>query len=451
MNCREFSINILIEILNKGKYNNISLKNFFIKYPELKSQEKAFITELVNGTIRNLIFIDYIINSFSNTKTEKMKPFILNLLRISVYQIKFMKNVPPSAVCNEAVNLTKKKKFNNLSAFINGVLRNIERNKENINLPDKNNNPIEYLSIVYSTPRWIIELWLYEFGFETVENICKSNLDSPKISICVNTNKIDKEKLKEALQSEKINTESGVLTKNSLYISKTRNIAENKQFKEGFFHIIDESSMLSVEALDLKEGKTLIDVCSAPGGKSFYAAYLMKNKGTILSRDIYKHKIDLIEKGASRLGINIIKTELLDATFENEKSNEKADYLLIDAPCSGLGILRKKPDIKYSKTKEDIQELIKLQRKILHACHKYLKKGGTLVYSTCTLNKEENIENIKWFCKNYDYRLDSLESLFNNKNLEPYDKNTLKQGYIQILPNMYNTDGFFIAKMNRKG
>lgn len=436
MNAREIAVYALIDILEQQSYNNLTLKKIFNENKEINSQDRAFITELVNGTLRNIIFIDYIINSFSNTKTKKMKPLILNILRISVYQIKFMDKIPVSAVCNEAVNFTKKKKFNGLSGFVNGVLRNIARNIDNIALPDEEKEPIKFLATKYSYEQWVIEKWIKQFGYEKTKQICEANMLSPKVSICINTNKTTKQQLKDILTKEGMNVEDGKISKNSLYITKTKNIAESKAFKDGLFHIMDESSMLAIEILDPKENETIIDVCSAPGGKSFYCSYLMKNTGKIFSRDIHSHKIELMQDTIKRLNIENIKPELKDATKFYEQDEEIADKIIIDAPCSGFGIVRKKPDIKYTKTKDHIKQLVSIQRQILEASYKYVKKGGILLYSTCTLFEEENVENVKWFCENYDFELCKTENMEN--------------GYITILPSMFNTDGFFIAKLKRK-
>ena len=441
MNAREIAVYALIDILEQQSYNNLTLKKIFNENKNISSQDRAFITELVNGTLRNIIYIDYIINSFSNTKTKKMKPLILNIIRISVYQIKFMEKIPISAVCNEAVNFTKKKKFNGLSGFVNGVLRNIARNIDNIKLPDEKNEPVEFLATKYSYEKWVVEKWIKQFGYRKTKEICKANILVPKVSICVNTNKITKSELKDMLIKEGMNVEDGHISNNSLYITKTKNIASSTSFKKGYFHIMDESSMLLVEILNPKEDDIVIDVCSAPGGKSFYCSYLMKNKGQIFSRDIHSHKIELIKDTIKRLNIENIKLELKDGTKFYKEDEEVADKIIIDAPCSGFGIVRKKPDIKYTKTEDDIKELVNIQREILKASYKYVKKGGTLLYSTCTLFEEENIENVKWFCKNYGFELCSINSCLEIDGLE--------KGYITILPNMFNTDGFFIAKLKR--
>ncbi|WP_317366467.1 16S rRNA (cytosine(967)-C(5))-methyltransferase RsmB [uncultured Tyzzerella sp.] len=441
MNAREIAVYALIDILEQQSYNNLTLKKIFSENKDISTQDRAFITELVNGTLRNIIYIDYIINSFSNTKTKKMKPLILNILRISVYQIKFMEKIPTSAVCNEAVNFTKKKKFNGLSGFVNGVLRNIARNIDNIALPDEEKTPIEFLATKYSYEKWVIEKLIKQFGYEKAKEICKANALAPKVSICVNTNKITKNELKDMLIKEGMNVEEGNISNNSLYITKTKNIANSNAFKKGYFHIMDQSSMLLVEILNPKEDDVIIDVCSAPGGKSFYCSYIMKNKGKIFSRDIHSHKIELIKDTIKRLDIKNIDLELKDGTIFYKENEEIADKIIVDVPCSGFGIVRKKPDIKYTKTEDDIKELVCIQREILKASYKYVKKGGTLLYSTCTLFEEENIQNVKWFCKNYGFELCSIDIPLNIE-----DKH---KGYITILPSMFNTDGFFIAKLKR--
>lgn len=441
MNAREIAVYTLIDVMENKSYNNLSLKKFFNDNPTISVQDKAFATELVNGTLRNVIFIDYIINCFSKTKTTKMKSLILNILRVSVYQIKFMEKIPVSATCNEAVNFVKKKKFNGLSGFVNGVLRNIAREIDTIKLPDENENPVQFLSIRYSYQTWIIEKLLKQMSYKQLKEICESNSLHPQISICVNTNKITKNELKIKLQDEGMSVEDGRITESSLYITKTKNIAESNAFKQGLFHIMDESSMCSIDALQPQENDVIMDLCSSPGGKTFYTSYITNGKANIIARDIHEHKIKLMEMSIKRLCLNNVSIELGDATIFQEQYEETIDKLIVDAPCSGFGIVRKKPDIKYNKTEDDIKELVKLQREILMNSHRYVKKGGILLYSTCTIFNEENIENIMWFCENYKFNLVSIDNI----NME-----NAKNGFINIYPNTFNTDGFFIAKLQRQ-
>lgn len=446
MDERETSIYILDEILNNKAYNNIILKKTLDKNNLFNNIQKSFITEIVNGTLRNLIFIDFVINQFSNTKTSKMKPFILNILRISVYQIMFMNKVPISAACNEAVKLAKKRGFINLSGFVNGILRNISRNINNINFPDESKNKVDFLSVKYSFPKWIIEYWLEFLSYKDVKKICENSVKSPKINICINTVITDYKEIINKFENNNIEIDKGIL-ENSFYINKINDITKNNEFKKGYFHVMNESSMLSVNILNPKENSIVIDICAAPGGKSFYCAYLMNNKGKIISRDIYEHKIDLIKDSAKRLKLDIIDAQLKDAAKFYKEDENIADYIIADVPCSGFGLLRKKPDIKYTKSIDDIKNLVSLQREILKNCWKYVKTGGTLVYSTCTISKMENLDNVNWFCENYPFELVDISD-FIPKDLEC---STAKDGYIQILPDTAQTDGFFIAKMIRKG
>ncbi len=445
---RELAVYALIDIINLGGYNNIVLKKTLSKNNSLESVEKAFITEVVNGTLRNLIYIDYVINTFSKTPTEKMKPLIVNILRTGVYQIIFMDKTPDSAACNEAVNIAKAKGFKNLAPFINGVLRNISRSKNDIKLPNKIENPVLFLSVAYSLPKWIIEYWLNEMNIETVEQICKNNNISPKITVCINTLKInDKQMLIDLLSKEGIKAEKAQFNENALYLSNTSDLALSESFNKGLFHVMDEASMLAVDVMDVKPNKKVMDICAAPGGKSFYCSYIMKNTGELFSYDIHQHKIDIMEQSINRLGIEIINTEVKDSLIFNSDKENTVDYLLIDAPCSGLGLLRKKPDIKYTKTLNDIKDLSALQKDILKSNWKYLKIGGVLVYSTCTISKQENIDNIKWFISNYSFELETIENYLPKGLQSP----TAKDGYIQLLPIEKNIDGFFIAKLRRKG
>ena len=441
---REIALYAIIDILNEKAYNNIVLRKVLTKNKHLSMVQRAFITELVNGTLRNKINIDYIIGLYSRTPVEKMKPLILNNIRISVYQMIYMDKVPDSAAINEAVELTKKRGFGTLAGFVNGVLRNIARNKDNIKYPNKEKDPVKYLSVKYSYPVWIIEYWLKELDTETIERICLSNRVPPKVSACINTLKTDMPSLKKALSEDNIAVTSGVFKENALYLSKTRDITQTAAFSAGLYHVMDESAMLAVDILAPKPGENILDCCAAPGGKSFYCAYKMQNKGRIYSADVYEHKLELIKNGVERLGIDIIDTVLGNAAVINEDFIGKMDRVLVDAPCSGFGLFRKKPDIKYNKTEEDVESLAKVQRDILSNCQNYVKKGGCLVYSTCTISIKENLENVKWFCQEFDYELEDISKYLN------FECPTAKDGYIQILPCDFNTDGFFIARFRKK-
>ncbi|WP_058485315.1 16S rRNA (cytosine(967)-C(5))-methyltransferase RsmB [Defluviitalea phaphyphila] len=443
---REIAINIILEIDKEKAYSNISFQEYFRVYDYLTSLDKAFITEIVNGTLRYIKNIDYVINQFSKIKTNKMKPFILNVLRIGVYQILFMDKVPISAACNECVKITKKRGLKGLSGFVNGILRNIARNIDKISYPDKNKNIVEYLSIKYSYPQWMIKYWLTSYSKEFVEELCEASNKAPQITIRCNRLKIDRSSLINILVKENIQVHSGLYTKEAINIKKTSAINQLDSFKKGLFQVQDESSILVGYVLNPNSGENILDVCAAPGGKATHCAELMNNDGEIIARDIHEHKLNLIRSSAKRLGIDIIKTEQYDATILDESKLETMDKVIIDAPCSGLGIIRKKPDIKWKKSIEDLDKLVEVQRKILSVCSQYVKKGGVLVYSTCTISEKENIENIKWFINNFDFVLENINPYIPKK----LQCNTTKKGYIQLYPHIHKTDGFFIARLKRK-
>lgn len=442
-NTRDIALNIITDIIDNNAYNNLALKKALHQNNFIRREDKAFITEIVNGTLRNIIYIDYIIEQFSSVKLKKIKPFLLNLIRISVYQIKFMDRVPEFAICNEAVLIAKKRGYSKLSGFVNGILRNIIRNKNNLNLPDEKEESLKYLSTVYSYPQWIIKKWLNEYDYSFVKDICIKNNINPDITICVNRLKTDSDKLKNFLEQKSINVSDSIYCNYALHLSKTSDISNLDEYNNGFFHVQDESSMIAVDILDPQSGELIIDVCAAPGGKSLVCAEKMKNNGIIKSRDIYEHKLKLINDTAKRLGISIIQTQNIDATILDKSSIRKADRVLADVPCSGLGMIRKRADIKLKKNESDIKSLQQLQRKILTISSEYVKLNGIFVYSTCTISKEENIDNINWFIENFPFELEDISHLLPNK-LES------KKGYIQLYPNVHNTDGFFIARMIRK-
>lgn len=428
MNERDIAVSVLTEITEEQIYNNIALRRTLKRNNGLSGVKKAFITEIVNGTLRNIIYIDYVIDLFSSVKTKKMKSVILNILRISVYQILFMDKTPKGAACNEAVKISKMRGYKGLSGFVNGILRNIARNSYNIYMPDKNKEPIQYLSIKYSYPKWIIEYWLKNIDYSSVENMCLINNKPPKVCICVNSLNKSYDNVYNTLIKEGVETKKGN-DELSIYISKQSDITALNSFQSGFYHVIDESSMFAVRKFMPKKGERIADICSAPGGKSFMCAYLMDNSGFISSRDIYEHKIKLIEEGAKRLKINIIKAELKNAEKFYKEDEETFDRVLIDAPCSGFGIIRKKPDIKYTKSIEDIYSLAKLQRNIFDSSWKYVKKNGIILYSTCTVSKIENEDNTEYFTNNYPVELIEKK---------------------QLMPAESGGDGFFWAVFRRK-
>jgi 16S rRNA (cytosine967-C5)-methyltransferase len=443
---REIALKILYDININNAYSNIALNRQIETY-DLKKVEIAFITELVYGTIQWQLTIDYIIQKFSSIKIKKISPWIINILRLGVYQIIYLDRVPESAACNESVSLSKKYGHSTSSRFVNAVLRNIVRNKEVIEFPDKDKNLINFLSIKYSHPEWMVKEWVKRFGSVFTEELLISNNKLPDFCIRVNTLKITKDKLLEQFVQGGIDYEKGKYIEEAVIIKNPSGIAKIDAFKKGFFQIQDESSMLVAKILDPKPGELVMDICSAPGGKATHIAELMNNIGTVIARDVHLHKIALIKEAAKRLGINILKTELFDASEIDVNYLKAADKVLVDAPCSGLGIINRKPDIKWARSIEDKKELTALQLKILKNASEYVKYDGTLVYSTCTIEWEENEGVIKEFIKsNSEFYLEDLTPNLSSKII----KATAKEGFIQLYPNIDKVDGFFIAKLKRR-
>lgn len=427
MNAREIILNALYKIENDGAYSSKALNNA-LKLAE--PVDKAFVTEIFYGVLKNFITLDYIIMQFSSVKLKKMSIWVKNILRMGTYQIYFTDKIPDSAACNESVKLAKKYGHQASVRFVNGVLRNISRNKENIKLPNKSDT-INYLSIGYSCPKWIVEMLNNQYGAEDCEKILAESRQAHPITIRVNTLKTTSGELIDKLKSENgVGAVEDRAVKNCLVIDGGLDINTVRLYKDGCFTLQNKSSMLAAEALGAMPGEFVIDMCAAPGGKSTYIAERMQNKGKVLAFDIYEHKTELIKKSAERLGIDIIEARVHNSEIFDENLEEKADRVLVDAPCSGLGVIHRKPDIKYSRKPEDIKILSEIQSKILDTASKYVKKdGGVLVYSTCTILRQENQDVIAEFVKNHS-EFEILEEK-------------------QLLTHQMGGSGFYICKMKR--
>lgn len=445
VNLRELVLGILLEINKEGQHSHLVIRSTLEKYQYLEKQERAFITRVCEGTLEYKLRLDYILDQYSSVPVEKMKPVIREILRSSVYQLLYMDNVPDSAVCDEAVKLARKKGFYNLTGFVNGVLRKVARDYSSIHFPEKN-QPIEYLSVLYSMPKWLVEKFLAEYGFEKTERMLEAFLKEKSTTIRIRQHLVDKEAVLESLKRQNVTVEPAPYAENAYYIKNYDYLPALEAFRMGNIQVQDVSSMLVGEVAAPKEGDYVIDLCAAPGGKTLCIADKLKGTGRIDARDISRTKTDLIRENAIRQNfLNVVVTEK-DATQLDSESFEKADILIADVPCSGLGVIGKKTDIKYNITQNGIAELVNLQRKILEQASTYVKPGGTLIYSTCTINKEENIENVRWFVENYPYELESIDDYL----CEELRCDTTKEGYLQLLPGARDCDGFFIARLKRK-
>lgn len=446
MNAREAALKIIYETEEKGAYSNISL-NKHLNGTELSPQDKGLVTEIVYGTLKNKILIDYYIQSFSKVKMKKISPWILNILRAGAYQILFTDKIPVSAACNESVKLAKKYGHSASSGFVNAILRNIAREGKNIKLPDRGKNVSEYLSVKYSHPHWMVNLLLKEHDADFIEGLLSANNDVPELSVRVNTLKTKRDDLIEELKSEGFDAQESRYAPDGLIVKGMASPTNSKAFNDGLFQVQDESSMLVARVLSPKANDFVMDVCSAPGGKTTHIAQLMENKGKIIAFDIHPHKLELVRSNAKKLEIDIIETIEQDASIEVPEFLAKADCVLVDAPCSGLGIIRRKPDIKWSRTESDINELKTIQRKILEASSVYVKPGGTLVYSTCTVLKDENSGTVTDFLNsNKDFYIEDLRPFLLDSLKEYADE----KGWLQLYPNVQGIDGFFMCRMRKR-
>lgn len=446
-NTRELAVNMLLEITEQNKYSHLVIRNVLDKYNYMDGRDKAFLKRITEGTLERKIQIDFVLNQFSKVSVSKMKPFIRNLLRVSVYQLLFMDSVPERAVCNEAVKLAGKRGFKNLQGFVNGVLRNIARKKEEISWPDEGKNTVGYLSVKYSMPEWLVEKFLSERGASQTEKMLESFLEASPVTVRL------KETLKEEDREVFLNEmkKSGVRFKKHPYlpyafeILNAEGISALPGFEKGLFMVQDVSSMLVCEAADIKKGDRVIDVCASPGGKALHAAEKLQGTGFVSARDLTEYKAEMIRDNIRRMKTQNVEAFVSDARQLREEDVETADVLLCDLPCSGLGIIGKKTDIKYHVSEEGLKQLKELQREILSVVWQYVKKGGVLIYSTCTVNPDENEENVKWFTENYPFQTESLSPF-----LPECLKEEGKTGMLQLLPGIHETDGFFLARLRRE-
>ena len=428
VNERELVLDMLLQITRDGEYSHIVIKNVLYKYQYLDKRERAFITRVVNGTLERMIEIDYIINLFSKVKVNKMKPLIRTILRSSVYQMKYMDSVPDSAICNEAVKLAGKRGFVNLKGFVNGVLRNISRNLDKINYPDEKDK-VSYLSVKYSLPEWLVKQWLNVYDEETVKTIGSAFLEEKPLTVRFNERKIKKEDLVGILKKEGVTVGEVPEIPCALYLSGYDHLSALPSFCEGLYQVQDLSSMQVALWSGVKEGDQVLDVCAAPGGKSIHIAELLNGTGHVEARDLTEYKVDLLRDNIERSGLTNIEAVCQDATVYDPDKKKSADIVIADLPCSGLGVLGKKPDLRYKMNEKTEADLVELQRKILSVVKDYVKPDGKLLYSTCTIHREENEGNVEWFLKEYpEFELVK-------------DK--------QMIPGKDAGDGFYIAIIKR--
>lgn len=444
INEREIVLEVLLEITEHGMYSHIVLRDVLNKYQYLEKKERSFITRVTEGTLEHMMEIDYILDQFSKVKVKKMKPVIRNIMRSAVYQMKYMDSVPVSAACNEAVKLAVRKGFGSLRGFVNGVLRNVARNLDQIEYPTE---PRQRLSIQYSMPEWILNLWLKAYDSDIVEQMLQAFQRETPLTIRCNLRMVTPKQLKEHLEAEGVTVKVHPYLEYAFHISGFDYLGDLESFQNGEFSVQDISSMLVSELAGPKEGDYVIDVCAAPGGKSLHMAEKLNGSGHVEARDLTEYKVGLIQENIERTGLSNVEAVQQDALIFDETSVGKADIVLADLPCSGLGVLAKKTDLKYKATKEGADSLAKLQREILKNVQAYVKDEGKLVYSTCTINPAENMDNVHWFLNEYpEFELIDIHGSL----CEELQKDVKENGCIQLLPGVHQSDGFFLACMKKR-
>lgn len=441
---RKTALKILYETESRNAYLNLVFSDV-LKEARLNALDTAFVKELVFGVFRNKILLDYVIRKNSSLRLKKIDPKVLNILRMGAYQLFFMDKVPNHATVSECVELTKKNANRRSADFVNAVLRSMIRNSKDGHielhlLTDK----AEYLSVKHSYPLPLARFFVETFGEERAESLMVAGNTAPELCVRINTLKNDMATFCEKLDILGIKYEPTPYTDCGLYL--TGATEEKRRKLSGLFTVQDQSSQLVALALDPKADDFVLDLCSAPGGKTCHIAELMENRGRIYATDIYESRLKSVDYLAETLGINIIKTYPHDASVLDESLIGRADKVLVDVPCSGLGIIRRKPDIKYKENITDFKEINEIQYQILYAGYRYLKHGGVLVYSTCTINPAENLEMIKTFTSIHkDIVIDKIES--------PHIKgNALKMGeagFMEIFPDTDKSDGFFLCKLKK--
>lgn len=443
---REAAMDVLTRVEQDQAYSNLLLNQTLQKL-KLERQEAALATELVYGTIQRLNTIDYFLGRFASKGLKGLQPWVRSLLRLSFYQIRYLDRIPPHAAVNEAVNLAKRRGHQGVAGLVNGILRNVLREKESLEVAE--DLPLaERIALEHSHPQWLVKRWIDRYGAVEAEAICRANNRPPKTSIRVNRLRLSREELVAKLAQGGMEARLSDLSPAGLVMASGGGVAASPLFAAGDFSIQDESSMLVALCADPQPGMRVLDCCAAPGGKTAHLAELMDGRGEVVAADIHEHKESLIREQAVRLGLGNIRTVVSDARELAQRYPAGSfDCLLLDAPCTGIGVIRRKPDLKWVKKERDILEIARLQRSILEAVQPLLKAGGILVYSTCTTEPEENEQQILGF-------------LADNPGfaLEPFPEGLLPEGaareagargMLQLMPHDFDSDGFFIARLRK--
>ncbi|WP_245625190.1 16S rRNA (cytosine(967)-C(5))-methyltransferase RsmB [Paenibacillus stellifer] len=443
---RETALDVLLRVEQEGAYSNLQL-NSSLQKAGLSREDAGLATELVYGTLSRLNTLDFMLDQFVSKGVAKLQPWVRCLLRMSLYQIVYLDRIPSHAAVNEAVNLAKKRGHQGISGMVNGVLRSALRTGELPALPS-GLDEAERISLEHSHPLWLVKEWIGRFGAETAEAICRADNEPPAVSVRVNTTMTARDKLLLEMREQGLDAFPSQLSPFGIVVRGGGNLALSDWYRDGVLSIQDESSMLVAEALSPEPGMKVLDCCSAPGGKTSHIAELMEDQGSIVACDLYPHKAELVAQQAERLGLGSIETIAIDALELPQRYPAMSfDRILLDAPCTGLGVIRRKPDLKWSKTPGDRIEISRLQRRLLNGAAELLKPGGILVYSTCTIGSAENEENVKDFLSSHPEFVSSDQDSPLAERLGSLL--SADQPGMQILPQQFGSDGFYIAVLRR--
>jgi 16S rRNA (cytosine967-C5)-methyltransferase len=459
---RDEALRVLLSVEKKGAYANLALQKLTSAKgapasgrppgAAMDARDTGLLTELVYGVLRRQSTLDWVIDQFSKVPVARMNYIARNIVRLGVYQLLFLERVPVSAACNESVELTKTWKIDGLSGFVNGLLRNIARRRDQIAYPDPDQEPVLHVSVKYSHPVWLVERWLRRFGREQTIALCRANNEPPPVVLRCNTLRIDPEGLARRLEQEGVAVHQSPLIPEALRVAPHMSITGLPSFRDGCFAVQDESSMLAALVLRPQPGSVVLDACAGPGGKTSHLAQLMGNNGRLLAFDIHPQRLRLIDDTCRRLGVTIVSTRLQDAAAPPEDVLGMVDYLLVDAPCSGLGVIRRRPDLRWKVRQQDLAEHARQQKQMLSEVSKCLKPGGIMLYSTCSTEPEENGEVVAAFLDGHEHweSVDISRLMPPTFLIDDADHRMAQQGRLQLLPHRHGTDGFFLAVLRKR-
>ncbi|CRF28774.1 Probable Fmu protein (SUN protein) [Mycobacterium tuberculosis] len=442
---REAALDVLLRIEQDRSYSNLLL-NRTLQHYKLDRPDAGLATEIVYGTIQRQGTIDYFLEKFVKGGLAKLQPWVRSLLRLSFYQLYYLDRIPEHAAVNEAVQLAKRRGHQGISGMVNGVLRNVLRRKAELMLPD--GLPAEQrIALAASHPEWMVRRWIRQFGEQAAERICEANNQPPRVSIRANRLRLAPAELAGRLCQGGLEAEPSEVAPAGVVVRGGGNMALTPEYAEGLFTIQDESSMLVAEWVDPQPGERVLDCCAAPGGKTTHLAEKMQDRGEIIACDVHEHKEQLIREQAERLGLKCIRTARADARkLSDQFPAESFDRILLDAPCSGLGVIRRKPDIKWSKQESELEAVCTVQHELLESIHSLLKPGGVLVYSTCTVEKAENEDMVRSFLERHPEFEPDAPPQGQTGSLPLADG----QASVQIMPYDFGSDGFFIARLRKR-